>query len=127
MKRVLITGAAGFIGSHLAERLLARGDQVVAIDNFNTYYDPEIKRANVAQALEHPEYYLYEMDICDGAKVFELFEQAKQLNDYVVELVQLIEGKGKAATQESRDIKRLPEKEEYVSDLPVPYEGTGEE
>ncbi len=84
MKRVLITGAAGFIGSHLAERLLERGDQVVGIDDFNTYYDPEIKRRNVAQALEHPNYCLYEADICDGGRVSELFQQA--LPEVVVHL-----------------------------------------
>jgi UDP-glucuronate 4-epimerase len=45
---VLVTGAAGFIGSHLCERLVARGERVVGFDNFNTYYDPAIKRRNAA-------------------------------------------------------------------------------
>ena len=48
MARILITGAAGFIGSHLAGRLLGRGDEVVGLDNLNDYYDPAIKRRNVA-------------------------------------------------------------------------------
>lgn len=47
--RVLITGAAGFIGSHVAERLLARGDAVAGIDNLNAYYDPALKRARLAR------------------------------------------------------------------------------
>ena len=84
MKRVLITGAAGFIGSHLAERLLARGDEVIGVDNFNTYYDPAIKRRNVARALEHERYCLFEADLCDGGRVFELFAQAQP--DVVVHL-----------------------------------------
>ena len=42
----LITGGAGFVGSHVAEALLQRGERVVAIDNFNDYYDPAIKRGN---------------------------------------------------------------------------------
>jgi UDP-glucuronate 4-epimerase len=48
MSRVLVTGGAGFIGSHVAEKLLARGDEVVVLDNFNDFYDPAIKRGNAA-------------------------------------------------------------------------------
>ena len=46
--KILITGAAGFIGSHLCERLAADGHQVLGIDNFNDYYDPELKHRNEA-------------------------------------------------------------------------------
>ena len=48
MQRVLLTGGAGFIGSHVGERLLARGDDVCVLDNFNDFYDPAIKRRNAA-------------------------------------------------------------------------------
>lgn len=71
--RVLVTGGAGFIGSHAAEAFLARGDEVVVIDNFNSYYSPERKRKNVAEiqraggALE-----LVEGDIRDRALVASL-------------------------------------------------------
>jgi len=64
-RAVLLTGGAGFIGSHVAEALLARGDRVVVIDNFDTFYDPAIKRRNVAPALTHPRYVLIEGDIRD--------------------------------------------------------------
>ena len=47
--KVLVTGAAGFIGSNLAEKLAKRGDEVVGLDNFNDYYDPAKKRANAAR------------------------------------------------------------------------------
>lgn len=47
-KTILVTGAAGFIGSHVAQKLLARGDAVVGLDNLNSYYDPARKRANLA-------------------------------------------------------------------------------
>ncbi len=63
---VLITGAAGFIGSHLVDRLLARGERVVGLDNFDNFYDPAIKRANLHAALKHPQFRLVEGDIRDN-------------------------------------------------------------
>src|SRR5438132_5720471 len=51
MSRCLVTGAAGFIGSHLCEALLARGDSVLGVDSFSDYYEPARKRANLADAL----------------------------------------------------------------------------
>jgi len=66
---VLITGGAGFIGSHLAERMLADGRRVVVLDNFDTFYDPEIKRRNVSGALTEPAYELVEGDIRDEKAV----------------------------------------------------------
>lgn len=65
LQRVFITGGAGFIGSHLAERLLAEGALVVCLDNFDDYYDPQIKRENISGALQHPNYRLIEGDIRD--------------------------------------------------------------
>lgn len=63
--KVLVTGAAGFIGSTLCEALLARGDEVVAIDNFNDYYSPLRKRANVEPMLDHDRFTLCEGDFSD--------------------------------------------------------------
>jgi UDP-glucuronate 4-epimerase len=70
--RVLVTGAAGFIGSHLAEALLNRGDTVVGLDNFNDYYDPAIKRANAAFLEGHPRFRMVEGDIRDRPRVMAL-------------------------------------------------------
>lgn len=66
MTRVLVTGAAGFIGSHLSERLLARGHEVVGLDNFDDFYDPGIKRRNIAALLDHPSFDIVEADIRDA-------------------------------------------------------------
>lgn len=66
---ILVTGGAGFIGSHLIDRLLEEGHQVVCLDSFNDYYDPAIKRANVAPHLKHERYRLVEGDIRDAALV----------------------------------------------------------
>jgi UDP-glucuronate 4-epimerase len=68
--KVLITGAAGFIGSHLAERLLARGDEVVALDNFDPFYDRAVKEENLA-AVEHRAE-LFEGDIRDARLLDEI-------------------------------------------------------
>ncbi|MFQ3632849.1 NAD-dependent epimerase/dehydratase family protein [Roseiflexus sp.] len=73
--RYLITGGAGFIGSHLSDALLARGDQVVCVDNFNDYYDPARKRRNIAHALTHPGYTLIEADFRDAATMDRVFAQ----------------------------------------------------
>lgn len=71
---ILVTGGAGFIGSHLVDRLLADGHQVTVIDNFNTFYDPNIKRANIAPHQDHERYRLVEGDIRDAEAVSRCFE-----------------------------------------------------
>ena len=64
---ILVTGGAGFIGSHLTRRLLARGDRVTVLDDFNDFYDPARKRENVAPLLGRADYRLVEGDIRDEA------------------------------------------------------------
>jgi UDP-glucose 4-epimerase len=59
----LVTGAAGFIGSHLTDRLLSDGVRVTGVDCFTDYYDPALKRANLAAALAHPRFELLELDL----------------------------------------------------------------
>ncbi|HJW83506.1 MAG TPA: NAD-dependent epimerase/dehydratase family protein [Anaerolineae bacterium] len=75
--KVLVTGGAGFIGSHVAERLLQRGDAVVALDNFNDYYSPARKRANAAILATYPNARLVEADIRDAAAIDALFASEK--------------------------------------------------
>lgn len=70
---ILVTGGAGFIGSHLVGRLLARGDRVTVLDEFNDYYDPRKKRANVAPWLGRQDFRLVEGDIRDAELVERLF------------------------------------------------------
>jgi UDP-glucuronate 4-epimerase len=63
--KVLVTGAAGFIGSHLCERLLGNGRTVVGVDNFDEFYDPDIKRQNISNCLKDRNFQLNEADIRD--------------------------------------------------------------
>ncbi|HMF09356.1 MAG TPA: NAD-dependent epimerase/dehydratase family protein [Thermoanaerobaculia bacterium] len=72
---LLITGGAGFIGSHLADRRLDRGDRVVVLDDFNDFYDPAAKRANVAPHRSNPRYRLVEGDIRDRDLVARVFRE----------------------------------------------------
>jgi UDP-glucuronate 4-epimerase len=71
--RVLVTGGAGFIGSHVAEALLARGDEVVILDNFNPFYDPALKRGNLEEVRATGSFELVEGDIRDEALIARLF------------------------------------------------------
>ncbi|HSA54667.1 MAG TPA: NAD-dependent epimerase/dehydratase family protein [Gemmatimonadaceae bacterium] len=64
-ERILVTGAAGFIGSHLVERLLSLGVTVTGVDNFDPFYPAELKRANIARALRNPRFELLEVDCAD--------------------------------------------------------------
>jgi UDP-glucuronate 4-epimerase len=74
MKNILITGGAGFIGSHLVERLLAEGGwQITVVDDFNDFYDPAIKRANVRARVSDPKYTLVEADIRDQNALQKVF------------------------------------------------------
>ena len=72
--RVLVTGAAGFIGSALCMRLLARGDEVLGVDNLNAYYDPSLKEARLARLLPHPGFQFRRQDIAEREAVAALFE-----------------------------------------------------
>ncbi len=80
---ILVTGAAGFIGSHLCQRLLSEDHHVVGLDNFDPYYDLHIKRGNLAR-LTHPNFAFHQADICDRAALQDIF--AAQSFDRVVHL-----------------------------------------
>jgi UDP-glucuronate 4-epimerase len=75
--RILITGGAGFIGSHLCEKLLAEGREVVMVDNFNDYYDPDIKRRNIKEMLHNASFTLHEGDIRDADFIHGVFADVK--------------------------------------------------
>jgi UDP-glucuronate 4-epimerase len=82
--KVLVTGAAGFIGSHTSERLLARGDEVVGLDNLNDYYDVNLKLARVERLKAKPGFRFVKLDLADRTGMPELF--AKERFDRVVHL-----------------------------------------
>ena len=83
-KKVFITGAAGFIGYHLAKRILALGGQVAGLDNMNAYYDVQLKRDRVAQLKLYPGFTFTEGDLADQAAVEKVFTDFKP--DIVVNL-----------------------------------------
>jgi len=74
---ILLTGGAGFIGSHLGERLLQRGDRVVAVDNFDPFYDPALKRDNVMPCLTNPRYRLVSADIRDAPAMEAILQEER--------------------------------------------------
>jgi UDP-glucuronate 4-epimerase len=75
--KILVTGAAGFIGSHVAAKLLERGDEVVGVDNLNAYYDPKLKEARLARLKRFPNYSDVRADIADRSATSELFARHK--------------------------------------------------
>jgi len=82
---IVVTGAAGFIGSHVSKALLARGEAVVGIDDLNAYYDPALKQARLDQLTGQPGFSFHKLDIADHAAVAALF-QGEPAIDRVVHL-----------------------------------------
>lgn len=84
-RRFLITGGAGFIGSHLVDRLLAYNPaRLVVIDNFDDFYDPQLKRANIAHQLNRPGYRLIELDIRNYVQLKQLLSE--EVFDVIIHL-----------------------------------------
>lgn len=81
---ILVTGAAGFIGSHTTRALLKDGNKVVGVDDFNNFYDPEIKRKNIAEFLDNPRFEIEKADIRDKQEIFKIFK--KYLPEKVIHL-----------------------------------------
>lgn len=75
--KVLVTGCAGFIGMHVAQLLLQRGDEVIGIDNLNDYYDPSLKHARLSQLKPYPGFAFVEGDVADAQAVDDLFARHK--------------------------------------------------
>ncbi|MDR2688623.1 MAG: NAD-dependent epimerase [Azoarcus sp.] len=82
--KILVTGAAGFIGMHTTERLLARGDEVVGLDNLNDYYDPSLKERRLARLRPHSGFRFVKLDVADRGGVERLF--ASEAFDRVIHL-----------------------------------------
>ena len=73
--KVLLTGAAGFIGMHTTQRLLARGNEVVGIDNLNDYYDVRLKEARLARLTPHASFSFHRLDVADTAAMEQVFKR----------------------------------------------------
>ena len=75
MKTYLITGGAGFIGSTLTERLLREGNRIIIVDNFNDFYNPELKKDNIRPFLENRDFQIYQVDIRDKSGLETVFKE----------------------------------------------------
>lgn len=75
--KILLTGGAGFIGSHLAEAILAVGHDLTVVDNFNDYYSPRLKEKNLEKVSSHPRFRLIRSDIREGDRVEEIFADSR--------------------------------------------------
>lgn len=75
--KILVTGAAGFIGARLSEKLLERGDEIVGVDNLNDYYDVALKLGRLSRIENHPGFTFHKLDICDRAAMAELFSAVR--------------------------------------------------
>jgi len=75
MKKILVTGAAGFIGAHLSQKLIAGGAEVVGLDNLNDYYDPQLKKARMATLAEGDRFTHINMELADRPAMENLFKQ----------------------------------------------------
>ncbi len=75
MKKILVTGAAGFIGAHLSRKLIAAGAEVVGLDNLNDYYDPQLKKARMAALAEGEGFTHVNMELADRAAIARLFNE----------------------------------------------------
>jgi len=85
LKKVLITGAAGFIGFHLSQKLIGQGNQVIGVDNLNDYYDVSLKQARLDQLSQHDTMFeFHRMDLSDNQGLQALFGRVKP--DVVVNL-----------------------------------------
>src|SRR6266516_5955022 len=128
--KILVTGGAGFIGSHLVEKLLADGHDVAILDDFNDFYDPQIKRDNIS-AVEK-KIAVYDIDLRDGDKVAGLF--GKEKFDVVAHLAaragvrpsiqqpQLYYDTNVAGTLRLLEAARTNRSEEHTSELQSPYD-----
>lgn len=77
MTKILVTGTAGFIGSHLAMRFLERGDEVIGIDNVNDYYDVRLKHARMQRLEKYSNYRFYQLDLSDREGIYGVFDKEK--------------------------------------------------
>jgi|TARA_Y100000310_G_scaffold79654_1_gene76292 UDP-glucuronate 4-epimerase len=74
---ILVTGGAGFIGSHVCERLISSNEKVICLDNFNDFYNPQVKEDNIKDIIKNPNFKLYRASITDFDKVKDIFNKNK--------------------------------------------------
>ena len=75
--KILVTGSAGFIGHALSQRLLARGDEIIGIDNLNDYYDVDLKKARLARLTDHDNFRNFEVDLEDAGAIAKIFKEQR--------------------------------------------------
>ncbi len=102
MEQILVTGGAGFIGSHTCEALLNKEFSVLCIDDFNSYYDPKIKEKNIEQALKNHNFALYKIGITDKEALTKVFQENK-----ISKIIHLAARAGVRASFEDKELYEL--------------------
>ena len=112
--KVLVTGSAGFIGSALCLRLLARGDYVIGLDNHNDYYDPRIKEDRLARHVDHQNYTHLRIDLVDRSAMERAFVDHKPDSTMIADIEETAKKQREFKSKHQYDLSKFGLSEEQI-------------